>query len=292
MYLEKAQVRKEESFTLYKKQETAAKIAYLTLSFAIAPGIAIASGGLLTKFFSWDSCFYASLVYAFLAIVFTLQLPETLKKNQIVPLNMSNILEGYIVKLKNKTLIKASLIMGCGTTFIYLFASLAPFIGINELKLTPEKYGFYNFIPPIGMIFGFYLTQQLQKRHSCLAQIKFGIIISSAFTVLFTACFALGFIHPMALFLPIPGIYTGLCLIFANSSSLAIGSANNKSNASSMTNFLNMSLCVGCLFIAEALPYKASILLPLFYSLISICMIVLFLRLKNDPKAKDLIKKS
>lgn len=271
---------------LYKKEETAGKIAYLMLSFAIAPGLAVASGGLLTKFFGWYSCFYATLAYAVLAIFLTLNLPETLQKDHIVPLNTHNIIQGYAMKLKNKSLIKASLIMGCGTTFIYLFASLAPFIGINELKLKPETYGFYNFIPPIGMILGFYFTQMLQNRLSCLSQIKLGIVITTCFVVFLSACFTLGYINSITLFLPMPGIYTGLSLVFANSSSLAIATCNNKSNASAMTNFLNMCLCVASLFIVEALPYKPSTLLPMVYLLICLGMIILFIKLKNDEIIK------
>lgn len=269
---------------LYSKEERTLKIAYLMLSFALVPGLAIVCGGLLTKLFGWYSCFYAMLIYTAISLVLTRKLPETLKKEHIIPLKVHTIIEGYSLAFKNKILIKASFMMGCATTFIYLFASLAPFIGINELGLKPEAYGFYNFIPSIGMVLGFYLTQFLQNKFSCFNQIKLGIIISTSFVTILAIFFVLKIIHPLTLFIPMPGVYVGLSLIFANTSSLAISEVPNKSNASAMTNFLNMGFCVTSLFVAEALPYKASFLLPILYIILCITMIGLFVGLKkNSP---------
>jgi MFS transporter, DHA1 family, multidrug resistance protein len=243
---------------LYPKEESASKIAYLMLSFAIAPGLAIATGGFLTKYVSWYSCLYAILFYSVIMLLLSCKLPETLHKDHAVPLNLHNITEGYLTKLRNKTLIKSSLLMGCGTSFIYLFASLGPFTGMNEAGMSPETYGLYNFIPPIGMILGFYLTQVLQNKIKSMDQIKLGITLSAMFTSILMFAFLKGMINPLTLFLPIPGLYVGLSLVFSNASSISIASATNKSNASAMTNFLNMGLCVLVLFGTEALPFPPS----------------------------------
>ena len=267
---------------LYPKEKTASKIAYLTLSFAIAPGLAVALGGFLTKYLSWYSSLYAIVMYSLILLLLSFKLPETLKPDCIIPLNLKNITEGYLAKLRNPTLIKSSLLIGCGASFIYLFASLAPFIGMNEAGLSPETYGIYNFIPPVGMIVGFYLTQALNGKLKAIDQIKLGITLSAIFSSFLISVFLKGMINPLTLFLPIPGLYVGLSLVYSNASSISLSSAKNKSNASAMTNFLNMGLCVIVLFIAEAIPYKSSKVLALAYGFLCILMYFLWRTLKRN----------
>lgn len=269
---------------LYHKEHTTGKIAYLMLSFAIAPGLAIATGGILTKHYGWVSCLYATIVYGVFAFIMTFFLPETLEKQKAVPLNASNIISGYYHSLKNKSLVKSGLIMGCGTSFVYLFASLAPFIGMNLIGLKPDQYGFYNFIPPSGMVLGFYLTKLLQGRLPIHKQIKLGVAISCVFVCLMLVIFLIGYINPLTLFLPMPGIYTGLSLVFSSASSLALASSENKSNASAVMNFLNLGLCVVVLFISEVLPIKSSLLLPSVYTFVVLMMIGLYRTLQNSQK--------
>jgi MFS family permease len=271
---------------LYTKEEAPSKIAYLTLSFAIAPGIAIAIGGLLTKYFGFYSCFLLSFGYSLFLLFLTLQLPETLKENAKISLNGVNIFKGYLATLQNKTFLKSSILMGCGTCFIYLFAQLAPFIGITEMGLKPQVYGLWNFIPPIGMVLGFSLTQGLHNKMKPLDQIKLGILIASCFIAYLMFSFSHKTPTPLSLFLPIPGIYIGLSVVFANASSFAIAQLSDKSNSSAMANFINMSLCVITLFIAEALPYKPSKILPTSFGILCVTMFFLWSHLNKTNQKK------
>lgn len=267
---------------LYAKEVAAKKISYLMLSFAIAPGLAIAVGGVLTKHLGWFSCLIANLCYGVAIYLLCLKLPETLHDKDITAIRIKTVFTGYMAKLKNPILIKASFLMGCATTFIYLFASLAPFIAIKTIGLSSEQYGLYSFIPPVGMIVGFYATQLLHGKMSPLCQIKTGAFISSIFSFLFFVLFYSEKINAITLFFPIPALYIGLSLIFANASALALSSATNKSNASAMTNFLNMSLCVVLLFVAEALPLPSTTLLSSFFIILSLMMWILSFLLERE----------
>jgi hypothetical protein len=210
-------------------------------------------------------------------------LPETLKQDSIIAINLHNIGQGYLTKLKNGALIKASLCMGLATTFSYLFASIAPFIAIKTLKMSPEQYGLYSCIPPLGMIAGFYLTQYLHGKKSAFEQIKLGISLATVFSLLGLGLQTYISHNPLYLFLPVPAIYTGISLVFVNTSALSIGSCNNKSNGSAMTNFLNMLLCTVILLIVESTSFSSSYFLFSLFIILSLAMWGLWQALRKDP---------
>ena len=112
--------------------------------------------------------------YSFLVLILSLFLPETAPYLDKDALDLNNIKETYKQKLKNKKIIYSSLIMGCVTSIIYLFSTLAPFLGINEIGLNPEEYGLLNLVPPVGLIAGSFTSHWLATRREKLAVIKLG----------------------------------------------------------------------------------------------------------------------
>lgn len=264
----------------YQQEKATKKISYLMLAFAIGPGLAIAFGGFLTDRFGWESCFYFLTGYSVFIFVLSLFLPETGPEPDLEALNLSKIKAGYAQKFKNKKLITCALLMGCGTSFVYLFASEAPFIGIGYIGLTPDIYGLLNFIPPVGMIIGSITSNFFAGNKEPLTLIRMGILISLAFSILMLILFLFNLVTSWSLFIPMPFLYIGLALIFSNSSSLAMTHAKNKSNASAVMNFVNMGVSVVTLFIVEALPSHPPYVMPLFFIGIAIAMVMLRMRLQ------------
>ncbi|NDD59122.1 MAG: MFS transporter [Chlamydiae bacterium] len=273
---------------LFEGKEVSKKIAYLMLSFALAPGLAVFLGGMLTRYFGWYYCLIATFIYALMLIFLAFALPETLLQEQKIPLRARRVFKGYKACLQNPTLVKSALLMGCRTSFIYVFASLAPFIGMQRIGLHPDAYGCYNSIPLIGTMLGFAITQ---RNHWLppMAQIKLGIAISFIMTLVMFAFFLNNQINVYTLFIPMPFIYLGLSLVFANISSIAIRSDPNRSNASAVTNFLNMSLCFSTLLLTQNIPQKGSLTLPSLYLALSFFMICLIWSITKDQKVKEMI---
>lgn len=265
---------------VYSHEKATKKLSYILLGFAIAPGLAIALGGILTDKFGWESCFYFLTGYSVLLFILSFFLPETGPEPDPEALNLANIKTGYLQKLKNKKLVTCALLMGCGTSFVYLFASEAPFIGIGRIGLKADVYGLLNFIPPVGMIIGSVCANLLAGKKNPLAVIQQGILISLACSLLILFLFLLDIVTPWSLFIPMPFLYIGLALVFSNASSLAMTHAKNKSNASAVMNFINMGVSVITLFIVEALPEHQPFIMPLFFILIGGAMILLRMRLQ------------
>ena len=260
---------------VYSQTKATKTISYIMLAFAIAPGLAIALGGLLTDQFGWTSCFYFLAAYSVLLLLLCIFLPETSHGIDPEALEPAKIKEGFLKKLKNKKLVTCAFIMGCATSFVYLFASEAPFIGIETLGLEADEYGALNFIPPIGMIIGSFFSYQLAGKKDILSIILLGIVISTLGAIAMLTLFLGGVINLWTLFIPMPFIYIGLSFIFSNASGLAMSHAQNKSNASAVMNFINMGVAVLSLVLIEALPTHQAYNLPLFFLILGIVMFVL-----------------
>jgi len=274
------------SFTIiadaFEQAEATKKLSLATLAFAIAPGLAVGTGGMLTTHYGWESCFYALIVYSGAVFVLSLFLPETAPYLDKEALNLNNILSTYRRKLQNKQIVYSACILGSVTSIIYLFSTLAPFLGMNRMGLTPEEYGFLNFIPPIGLIGGSIASHWLAARKDKLAVIQIGGILAILTSTGMLAFFALGYINLWTLFLPMPFLYCGTSLIFNNASSFAMSHMQDKSNGSAIMSFINMSLATVAVLIAESIASPSPLLMPSLFLCFGGLLLFLLQRLKAN----------
>ena len=273
------------SFTIiadaFEQAQATRKLSLATLAFAIAPGVSVGVGGFLTTQFGWQSCFYALIGYSCLVLALSIFLPETAPYLDKNALNFKDITETYQRKLKNKKIIYAALIIGCVTSIVYLFSTLAPFLGINHIGLTPEQYGFLNFIPPLGLLAGSFASHWLAVRKEKLAVVQLGgwIVIVAVAAMLFF--FGIGKLNLWTLFLPIPVLYFGTSLIFNNASSFAMEHMQDKSNGSAMMSFINVLLATAAVLAAQAISSPTPLLMPLLFCFFGFLALFLQRRLER-----------
>lgn len=264
------------TFTLinecYDPKIASQKISYLMLAFAITPGLGVALGGFLNTYWGWTSCFYAGAVYGFILLFFIAQLPETLIKPDLNALNVSHLIRGYKNQLSNKNLIMNALLMGSTTSFIYVFAALAPFIVINIFAMGSDEYGLANCLPPIGLILGSLINAQCSQKYPLKFIIQRGIWITYAGVVLMFFLMYLKISILMSLFLPMIIIYFGLSLIMANASVIAMEGVSDKAHGAAMMSFLNMGTATLIVLILAFFNIKIY-LLPCIYLMLCVLML-------------------
>jgi MFS family permease len=226
----------------YPPKIASQKISYLILAFAVAPGVAISIGGLLTQYFHWISCFYFLAAYGLLMMALSSRLPETKTVLDLNAFEIHHLIEGYTSQFKNKQLVAAGLLMGCGCSLIYLFATLAPFIAIGHYGLSSAEYGFANFIPSAGMFIGGLLSAQLLKKYSIVKVISIGIPLNCLGVGLMALGIYLDWPVFAALFFPAMIMLLGNALVYGNASTLGLQSTEDKAHGSAVMNFLNMGL--------------------------------------------------
>ncbi|MBS3904918.1 MAG: multidrug effflux MFS transporter [Simkania sp.] len=276
------------SFTMiadvYEQTESTRMISRILVAFAIMPSIAIAIGGWLTQLLNWQSCFYFLSIFGVFILWLSSQLPETAKSIDHTALNLRSMLQGYRLKIKNQRLLTSAAMMGCGTSIVYIFASKAPFIGIQLVGLKPNEFGTFNLIPPLGMLLGSFLASQLVARFHLLQVLLFGIIASLITTLTMLIPFIL--IKPTlwSLFLPMILIYASETFIYANISSFGLSSAKDKSNASAVLNFINMGTAVIAVLLTELILPESALLMPLSFLFFFLIMLLFWFRIRRLSK--------
>ena len=270
---------------VYSQVDATKKISRIAMAFAIMPGLAIATGGWLTKLFGWESCFYFLSLFGVFVLWLSTRLPETAKSLDLYALKISSIFQGYRLKFKNRRLVISALMMGCGSAVIYVFASKSPFIGMGLIGLTPEVFGNYNLIPLVGMFLGCLLAGKLAGRLPLLKLLCIGTLVSLALSLVMFIPFAMGVINVWSLFLPVAFIYLAESLIFTNVSAFGLSLAKNKSNGSAVMNFINLSVTVIAVLLLEFIYPESALLMPLSFIVFFFVIFVLWLRLRKMEKS-------
>lgn len=267
------------TFTLvnecYDPKAASKKVSYLMLAFAITPGLGVALGGILNANFGWESCFYACAIYGVFLLFLTFRLPETLKQVDVNALKVSHLIEGYSAQFRNFTLVAGGLLMGSCTTFVYVFAALAPFIAINLQGMTSAEYGIANLIPPIGLVAGSLVSAKLVEHYSLHSILKKGILIGGLGTLIMLVAAFMHLSPLYALFLPMVIIYFGLCFVMANASTVAMSKVKDKAHGSAVMSFINMGFTTLIVLSMGFFPV-VKLLLPFMFIAMAVIMFVIF----------------
>lgn len=272
------------TFTLvnecHEAQTASEKIAYLTLAFAVTPGLAVALGGVLASHYGWESCFYALASYGVFLLLLSLRLPETLVVKDMNAFKIQHLLASYYRQFKDITLVSGGLLMGCCSSFVYLFASIAPFVAINLMGMNSAEYGLANLLPPIGLLAGSLSSARLAKMVPLNKLIRTGIVITLSGSFIMIIAIYLHLSAVFSLFAPMMIIYFGLCFVLANAAVIAMHKVVDKAHGSAVMSFLNMGLATLAVFCIGSLTISLE-LLPQLFVLISALMLILYLNIKS-----------
>lgn len=257
------------SFTIindhYFPQQARKVISYLTLAFAIIPGVATLIGGTLISYFSWAACFYFLLVYGLVLSVPAALLAETALVLNPSALRVRHIKQSYRDAFYNPTLRHFSLFLGLNTMGIYVYAASAPFIAIHNLGYSPQFFGIVGLIPFIGTALGSITSAKLSGTFSPKYFITLAMIAEGVAALIMTLCFALGYVNLFVLIGSGFIFMFGACLVISNAASLATSALEDKATGSAVMNFLNLSLPVSGTFVLALVPGSELIKLPLIF---------------------------
>lgn len=276
------------TFTLvnefYPPKEATQKVAYLILIFAIAPGLSVSIGGVLTTYFSWISCFYFLAAYGLFILYRCLQLPETKTTLDLNAFEPSHLINGYLSQVTNLRLLSAGALMGGCTAIIYLYSSLAPFIAINHYGMSSSAYGFASLIPSTGMLIGGLTSARLLKTRSTFQVLRLGIPLEILGVILLSVGLFMNWPVGLSLFFPVFVILAGNSLMYGNASALGLHATEDKAHGSAILNFLNMGIGTAAVSMLALITLPEKITLPLMASAACLIIIINFFWLKKHGK--------
>lgn len=265
----------------YFPEQTRKILAYVSLAFAIMPGLSTTVGGFLTQYLSWESCFYFLAFYGVFLWWVLRYLAETavvIDKHAIHPIS---IIKGYLKTFSNKNLIFCSLLIGANTSLYYVFSATAPFIGIQLIKLSPDVYGVLNIIPSIALACSGLGAAALSSYLNTKKTIFAGLGLFALGSVTMLLLFFGDVVTRWSLFLSVSIVYLGASLVFTNLTVLAMHQAENRSNAAAVMSFINIGGAFVAVTIFGLLRVSEVIMLPLFFCGIVTCMLLMFAWLQS-----------
>src|SRR6478609_6350670 len=179
-------------------------MSQVTIYFGVAPAIAPIIGGFLFVHAGWHSIFwFLTGVGVVLWIANFRLLPETLHESHAQPFNIPNLLRGYWALGSNPRFLLLALASGIPFNGMFLYVLSAPeFLG-THLHLAPTQF-FWFFILTIGGIMGgSFASGRLAGKIAPKQQIRHGLVIMAAVSLLNVAANFLFTPHASWALLPI-----------------------------------------------------------------------------------------
>jgi DHA1 family bicyclomycin/chloramphenicol resistance-like MFS transporter len=159
---------------LYEGAEAQRVMATVQILFGIAPAIAPMIGGLLLGF-HWQGIFIFLALYAVVAMFMGSKiLPETMKKNMLVPISLSSIINRYKLLLTNKEYVLLILSLSANFSAFFIYVLSSPIFLIDHLGFTTQQFG-YLFIPTVtGMLIGSFVAKKTAGLVKASSVLKYG----------------------------------------------------------------------------------------------------------------------
>jgi MFS family permease len=249
----------------YPPSQTSKVFAMMTIAFAIFPALGTLVGGLLVEYISWQSCFYAVLMYTLIVLGLIFLLPETSKSKDHHALKLSKLLKNYGSMLTHKTLMLHAVIYGISTACIYIFIAEGPFVGINAIGLSPGEYGLLLMLPYTFSFAGSLAARHIDKILSQRRILFFGWILEIAAALCLLLFFITGQITVLTFIIPMCGFMFAHPIVLTHSTSIAMASVTDRSNASAVFSAVFMFPAFVATGILNILPTHAPIVLPLLF---------------------------
>lgn len=199
---------------IYAREQAASMLGYVTMAMAVAPMLGPLIGGSLHELFGWRSVFhFLTLAGAIVLVLAWLYQTETIDNNR-GHTRIENPYASYGILFKYKVFwLFSTTNLFCSCIF-FSFLGGAPFVTEELLGMTPSEYGSFFIFVAAGYMTGNFLTGRFSIRFGINILITCGNILALLGVSAIAIFFALGFLHPMALFGPMffVGIANGLTL--------------------------------------------------------------------------------
>ncbi|QPB22810.1 MFS transporter [Rhizobium sp. 007] len=204
------------------ERETASKIGYAAVGWALAPMLGPMFGGTVDELFGWRASFvvFAVLGSAMLALALC-DLRETTARSQRPH---GNYLAAYGQLLSSARFWAYTLCMAWSMGTLYIFLGGAPLAVGQTLGGSSAKLGLYMGLVPAGFILGSYLAGRYASKHALGATLIVGRLITCMGLVVGLILSMLATAHVLAFFGPcmLIGIGNGLTMPAANTGVLSV----------------------------------------------------------------------
>ncbi len=223
-------------------QVIAGRAIAATLMQACAPVL----GGYLQGWFGWRANFAAVAVLALFAMALMLRYVPDRGISSGVGATGEGMLASYRTLIGTRRFLGYALSAAGAHAGFHIFAAGAPAVLIGRFGISPEQYGYYAALPPLGFLIGSFLSNRLTVRLGVNGLITIGttVLIPAGFVMV-----ALAVLHipgPFVVIGPMIFVCCGSGLITPNAAAGSLGvNPRTVGAASGLGSFIQMSGAAG-----------------------------------------------
>jgi DHA1 family bicyclomycin/chloramphenicol resistance-like MFS transporter len=219
-------------------QVIAGRAIAATLMQACAPVV----GGYLQASVGWRANFAAVAVLACIAMVLMVRFVPGRSAATSPGAGIAGVIAGYRTLIVTRRFIAYAFAAAGAHAGFHIFAAGAPAVLIGKFGVTPELYGYYAALPPLGFLVGSFFSNRLTVRRGVNGMIRIGsgVLIPAGLVMLALAMFHVP--SPFAVIGPMIFVCCGSGLITPNATAGSLGvNPQIVGAASGLGSFIQMS---------------------------------------------------
>ncbi len=232
---------------LYPADRMAKMLASLTMVAVLGNSLAPVLGGFVAEGLGWRAIF-ATLMLATMTVgtVVWRRLPETRRAGAHPPRAKEMLATAW--SLMRDPLFAGCVLQGAVVYATFqVFISLAPYVMVSALGRPGTEFGFYYLFIAVGYFLGNWSVGRLMGRHDLHWMVVTGVLIAVIGSGAALGFMALGFRHPLWIFVPTGVLAFGQGLALPNVTATAVGLAPQHAGvASSLIGFLQQIIGAAC----------------------------------------------
>jgi len=266
---------------LYTQEQSASKIAYVTMGMAVVPMISPAVGGALEQLFTWKATFWAMfLIGGGILVLVMRDMGETARPSDKSILAQFKEYPELLSSVRFWGYALAAAFCS-GAFFAYLGG--APFVGTEIFGLDPFWLGLLFGAPALGYFLGNFLTGLYATRFGVNNLVLWGCVANAVGSSISLLIFEAGYGSAASFFslMTLVGLGNGLCIPNATAGMLSVrphlaGTASGLGGAIMIGGGAGLSVLVGLLLTPEtgAYPLLWMMLLTAFAGVVAILSVI------------------
>jgi Bcr/CflA subfamily drug resistance transporter len=263
----------------YDGTERAKLFSIMSGALAFSPAIGPLLGGFITQYFGWRVNFILLSIFAGILLIWTFFSLKETRPQKTVPLSISQLKTLTLSMLSSKQLWGHILLISGTNGILFGFYQEAPFVFIEQLKLSPSTYGCFGLLIAGATIVASRLSYHKSHDLSSSLLIRLGSLCIFCGGILFTSlavsrALSLGQVGLLCAILALFLIFFGIGLIIPNSLSVALKSYQMAAGtAGSIFGSCYYSLIALCTWFMGILHNGTELPLPSYITFIAVVIL-------------------
>lgn len=226
------------------RNEAGRLLGFITMAIAVAQTVAPTIGGYLNYYFDWRAIFWFSfLLNLAIAVLMLRRLSETSVDLDQSAFSLRVLLAKYAMVLRSPVYLGYALTGGLITCAYLGFASIMPYIFVDQLGGTSAEYGNWFLIVSLGFFTGSLVGTRITVRLGLDRMIRIGMLLALLAASVLVFIIATGNIAAGLIFIPMGVLTFGRGFVQPNAQSGAVSSQSSaRGTASGMMGFMQLML--------------------------------------------------